>query len=287
MVSIIIINYRQKDFVTECVESLRKEIQSPYEIIIVNNSPTEDLRHLEDKATIIPNANKGFSQANNLAAKKAKGDHLLFLNADTVIGNDFLNDAVKKIANHNAGAMGMKMYNNDGSFQLSFWKENTIGNEKINKRSEERFKNKEEDFIKQVEDQHSEITEVDWVSGAAMMIKKGIFEEIGGFDEDFFLFYEDADICKRLKDNGHKIYFFSGSDILHYKGENVNEEFSDNTYFHAKRSQLLYYKKHNPLSDRVLLRLYLLVKFGLKYLTTFRSINLKIFLLILGLRSRP
>lgn len=286
MVSIIIINYRQKDLITECIESIRQVVQSQNEIIIVNNSPTEDLWHLEELATIIPNSNQGFSQANNLAAKKAKGEYLFFLNADTLIRNDFFNDAVSLMEHHDAGAMGMKMYNKDGSFQLSFWKENTFAKEKINKRAEERFKNDKE-FVKQLENEHPDVCEVDWVSGAAMMTKKEIFEEIGGFDEDFFLFYEDADICKRLKDKGYKIYFYPGSDILHYKGENVNEEFTSYTYYYAKESQLLYYKKHNALSDRILLRLYLLGKFGLKFLTTFKAINLKIFLLVLGVRKKP
>lgn len=287
MVSIIIINYNQKDYVKECVDSIVEQIHPQYEIIIVNNSPEQDLRQIEGKANVIPNANNGFSQANNLGVKQAKGEILLFLNADTIVRNNFLEDAVKEMETRDAGAMGMKMYNRDGTFQLSFWKENTFSNEKYNKESESRFKKREIDFIKNIEAEHSSLSEVDWISGAAMMIKKEVFEKSGGFDENFFLFYEDADLCKRLKDMGYKIYFYPGSDILHYKGENVNDEFSGKTYFYAKQSQLLYYKKHNSLSDRILLSIYLLLKFGFKYLTTFKSINLKIFMLALGLKRTP
>ena len=287
MVSIIIINYNQRDLVTECVKSIESNIHSDHEILIVNNTPEQDLRHLEDIATVIPNANKGFSEANNLAVKQAKGEYLFFLNADTVISNDQLKDAVEIFSKENTGAVGMKMYNTDGTFQLSFWEENTFGNEKINKYNEAKFKQRDKEFIGKVENEHSEVSEVDWVSGAAMLIKKDVFGKIGGFDEDFFLFYEDADLCKRLKDKGYKIYFYPGSYITHYKGENMNEEFTDKTYFYAKKSQILYYTKHNSLSDRILLRLYLAVKFGFKYLTSFKSINLKIFLLTIGLRKLP
>jgi GT2 family glycosyltransferase len=286
MVSIIIINYRQKELVLACVDSIRKMIRSPYEIIIVNNSP-EEMIGAGEGINVIPNENRGFSQANNLAATQAKGEYLLFLNADTEIRNDFLNGAVTALKENNSGAMGMKMYSTDGTFQLSFWEENTFSNEKINKRNEERFRSRDTEFINQVEENHSEVTEVAWVSGAAMLMKKDVFEKVGGFDEDFFLFYEDADLCKRVKEAGYGIYFYPKSDILHLKGENVNEEFSGKTYFYAKQSQLLYYKKHNPLFQRILLRVYLLAKFGFKYLTSFKSIYLKIVLLALGLRKKP
>ena len=286
MVSIIIINYKQKDLVRNCVQSIRKVIRSPYEIIIVNNSP-EEIIEVREGVNVIPNENRGFSQANNLAATQAKGEYLLFLNADTEIRNDFLEGAVKALDEKNTGAKGMKMYNPDGTFQLSFWEENTFSNEKMNKRSEEKFRARDAEFIDQVEKSYSDIKKVDWVSGAAMLIKKDIFEKIGGFNEDYFLFYEDADLCKRLTDAGYVIYFYPESDIIHLKGENVNEEFSGKTYFYAKQSQLLYYQKHNSLFQRLLLRLYLLTKFGFKYLTSFRSIYLKIILLVLGLRKRP
>ncbi|MCB0724855.1 MAG: glycosyltransferase family 2 protein [Ignavibacteriae bacterium] len=287
MVSIIIINYNQRDLVSECVKSIENNIHSDYEILIVNNTPEQDLRHLEEIATVIPNANKGFSEANNLAAKEAKGEYLFFLNADTVVKNDSLKGAVEILDKEKVGAVGMKMYNADGTFQLSFWKENTFGNEKINKGSEAKFRQRDKEFIRKIENEHSTVSKVDWVSGAAMLIKKDVFKEIGGFDENFFLFYEDADLCKRLKDKGYKIVFYPGSYITHYKGENVNEEFTGKTYFYAKKSQLLYYEKHNDLRDRVFLRIYLTVKFSFKYLISFKSINLKIFLLTIGLRKSP
>ena len=286
MVSIIIINYRQKELVLACVDSIRKMIRSPYEIIIVNNSP-EEIIDTSEGINVVPNENRGFSQANNLAAAQAKGEYLLLLNADTEVRNDFLNGAVAALKKKDAGTMGMKMYNTDGTFQLSFWEENTFSNEKINKQNEEKFRNRDTDFINQVEENHSGVTEVDWVSGAAMLMRKDIFVKVGGFDEDFFLFYEDADLCKRIKEAGYGIYFYPKSDIVHLKGENVNEEFSSKTYFYAKQSQLLYYKKHNPLFQRMFLRVYLLTKFGFKYLTSFKSIYLKIVLLTLGLRKRP
>lgn len=285
MISIIIINYRQKEFVSDCVRSIRDNVKYPNEIIIINNSPEEDLGELEGTIKIIPNTNQGYSQANNLGVKHAEGDFLLFLNADTLVKDIPFENVTSLLKRKDTGAVGLRMINEDGSFQLSFWNENTFANEKINKEREDRFKGKDKSFIENIEKEHRDVTEVDWVSGAAMMMRKDVFTVVGGFDERFFLFYEDADVCKRLKDEGYKIYFYPGSDIVHYKGENVNMEFTGKTYFYSKQSQVYYYSKHNSSSDRILLRMYLIAKFSFKYITSFKSINLKILLMLLGLRS--
>lgn len=286
MVSIIIINHNQKELITACVNSIKDLITYPYEIIVVNNSG-EDLSHLREQAVILPSANLGFSHANNLGVKHSKGEYLLFLNADTVIRNDFMERLINDVKDMDFGAIGLKMYNEDGTFQLSFWEENTFKNERHNKKAEKKFKERDTEYINDVEKMHSSISEVDWVSGAAMVIRRAEYDAVSGFDEDYFLFYEDADICKRLNEAGHNIYFYPHSDIIHYKGENVNPDFSSSTYFYSKQSQLLYYKKYNNLTDRILLRTYLILRFGFKYLTSFKKINSNILLLSIGLKENP
>ncbi|MEZ4820971.1 MAG: galactosyltransferase-related protein [Ignavibacteria bacterium] len=124
------------------------------------------------------------------------------------------------------------------------------------------------------------------MTGAAIIIRKEAFGKINGFDDDFFLFYEDADICKRLSDEGYKNYFYPDCEIVHYKGENVNSEFQSATYYYSKESQLLYYEKHNDLFNNLALRSYLFVKFLMKYLVTFKKINLRIFLLAAGIKIK-
>jgi GT2 family glycosyltransferase len=123
---------------------------------------------------------------------------------------------------------------------------------------------------------YNSIKEVDWVTGAALIIKKEVFINTGEFDDDFFLFYEDADLCKRLKSNGLPVYFYPHCKIIHHKGENVNMDFKSNSYFYSKQSQLLYYKKHNNFVNNLLLRVYLFSKFTFLYLLTFKKINLDI-----------
>ena len=289
MISIIIVNFNQKKFLKPCLGSIFENFRTyPFEVIVVNNSPAEDLKDLQSEFgfKLIQNENKGYSQANNLGASHSSGEYLFFLNADTLIRSDFLNDFAERFSGKDFGAVGLKLHNEDGTFQLSFWKENNFFNEIENKKDEKHFSERDKDYMTKKEREYLEIKEVDWVTGAAMIIRKDVFQKIKGFDEKYFLFYEDADICKTLSDSGYKNYFYPFSNIMHYKGENVNSEFNDSTYYFSKESQLIYYKKHNGLLNNLIIRVYLFVKFSFLYLTSFRKIYLRILKLTLGIKSR-
>ncbi|MBK8550802.1 MAG: glycosyltransferase family 2 protein [Ignavibacteria bacterium] len=289
MISVIIINYKQKKFTESCVASVYDNIKSTsFEVIVINNSPEDDLSGLEktyEELKVVSNVNKGFSQANNLGAKHSKGDYLFFLNADTVIRSDFTKEFLSMFGSKEFGAVGLKLYNEDGTFQLSTGKEINFFNEIKNKEDEQRFRERDNEFIGSKEKEFDKVTEADWVTGAAMIIRKVVYEKAGGFDESYFLYYEDADICKRLQKEGLKNYFYPDSDIVHLKGENENPEFRTDTYYYSKESQLNYYKKHNGVIDNVLLRSYLLIKFTLKYIFSFNKLYLKIVKAVLGMKA--
>ena len=284
--SVIIINYRQINLLFDCIKSVYDAFAgNSFEVIIINNSPEENPDKLSADypgIKIINNENKGFSQANNLGVKISTGEYLLFLNCDTIVKNNFFPDLIKEFGNNDFGAAGLKLFYPDGSFQLSFWRENTFFNEIKNKKEEKYFYGRLKNYASKVENEFNKVKEVDWVSGAALFMRRKVFEKISGFDESFFLFYEDADLCKRLKSSGYKIYFFPYSRIIHYKGENINPDFQKSTYYYSKKSQLYYYKKHNNLFNKLMLRFYLLLKFGLLALLHPGSIYWKIFKLTMG-----
>jgi len=215
----------------------------------------------------------------------SEGEYLFFLNPDTIINDDVLGNFNKYFSLKKFGAVGFKLYFPDNVFQVSFGLKNNLKNEKINKYYEKIFNEREKETIENVESLHNDIKEVDWVSGAAMVIRKDVFKEIGGFDERYFLYYEDADICERLKKAGYKNYFFPFTNIIHFKGENTNKKFNESTYFYSKESQLIYYSLHNSFMQNVFLRFYLLTKFVFKYLFTFKNINIKIITAIFKVRK--
>ncbi len=165
-----------------------------------------------------------------------------------------------------AGALGFKLLNEDKSFQMSFGVDISYWGERKNKKDEKLQRTKNFKALKELEKKYSEIKKVDWVSGAAMMIKKEIFNCVGGFDENFFLYYEDADLCKRIRNSGYNIYYYPFVSIIHLKGENIKQDFRSSTYLYAKQSQLIYYWKHFGKFTNVILRLYLIIKFGIAYL---------------------
>lgn len=288
MVSIIIVNYKQKDLLLKCVESIHGKIKSyPFEVIIVNNSQEDDLSNIANEfiVRILKNENRGYSQANNLGSKHAKGKYLFFLNPDTIMQNDFLGDAIKVLHDQEIGAMGFRLFNADSTFQVSFGYEISILNEIKNKKLENLTWGKNCDELTRIEKIFSEIKNIDWVSGAAILIKKDIFDLVGGFDERYFLYMEDLDICKRISNKGFKIFFYPFSKIIHLKGENTKNDFKESSYYHSKESQLLYYTLHKSFFENLLIRVYLLLKFFFLSIVTLNKINFRIFILVL--RSVP
>lgn len=287
MISFIIVNYRQKHFLNKCVNSIYSKVFSyPFEVIIVNNSPEEDINNLSgyNNLKIIQNRNNGFSAGCNLGARNAGGDYLMFLNPDTIIVVDFFRALVDRYRESNLGAAGTKLFYENNTFQLSFGKFPTFANEGFNKKLELAFRTGNTKIIEETENNYRETSAVDWVSGTSLFIKKTIFDEIKGFDERFFMYYEDVDLCKRLFLAGFKTYFFPASKIIHYKGENANPEFKSITYFYSKQSQLIYYCKHNKRYEIFLLRTYLGIKFFFLALLTFNKNAFKIFKLTLTYR---
>ncbi len=285
--SIIIINHKQEDLLKKCLTSIYSTFKSSaFEVIVIDNScdgkpSSYDLPNFR----ILESENYGYATANNLGAKKAKGKYLFFLNADTEVRNDFLDEIDREFSEKEFGAIGLKLINPDGSFQPSCYLENKFLNEFKNKKLEMIFKGDDEEEKSRIEKEFLNTDKVDWVSGAAMIIRRKVFESIGGFDERYFLFYEDADICKRLSEKGYEIYYYPKAEVMHLKGENVNKNFYDVTYYFSKKSQILYYKTHNNFIQRILIRVYLVCKFSILCLINPSRINIFILKLVLGRKN--
>lgn len=287
--SVIIVNYRSLNYLRDCINSLYSVITScNFEVIVINNSPEENISEVSsgrNNLKIFENINHGFACACNLGAENSSGNYLFFLNPDTRILNDDFENAVKAYEQLGAGTFGFKILNPDLSLQVSFGEEVNIKGEFSNKNLEKFFKNRKNDIIEKIEMKYSEITPVDWVSGAAMFISRAVFNNVKGFDERFFLYYEDSDLCKRISLTGNKNYYYPFLKVIHYKGENTNINFSNSTYYFAKQSQILYYKIHNSKIELIKLRIYMLFKFSVKYITSFNTVYFKIILLAAGLKK--
>lgn len=215
--SIIIVNYRSEQYLKSCVASLFKYLKNIcFEVIVVNNDEQE---YLKDVSVQFPQIkiinhqkNIGFGAGCNLGAKSAQGEVLLFLNPDTEIKDGNIIKVVDKFKeNSNVAVIGPKLLTEEGEIQ--WWcagKEVTLKQIVKNNfgvvESKKIWETEKEIFT-------------DWVSGTAIALRKKIFMEVGGFDEKFFMYLEDEDLCRRIRSSGHKVLFCPEVAVLHRGGK--------------------------------------------------------------------
>jgi GT2 family glycosyltransferase len=231
--SIIIVSYNVKEFLRGAIASVRRSLAAggiEGEIIVVDNDSTDG------SATMIrsefPGAqlhalgeNIGFGRANNLALNEAKGEFMLLLNPDTILGEDTLGTMLDFMRSHpEAGLAGCKLLNGDGTFQLSCrrgfptpWASFTklFGLASLFPKSK-LFARYNLTYLP-----IDATYEVDALGGAFMMLSRGAWNATKGFDEDFFMYGEDLDLCFRAKQAGFKVFYVHSTATIHFKGEST------------------------------------------------------------------
>lgn len=235
-ISFIIINYRSREFLGRCIESIFKYAKpSSFEIIVINNDEQPLAKLGLDSVQIIEcNANKGFSWSANRGAKKAIGKVLFFLNVDTEVLDLNIQDIFNTFNDPSVGAAAPRLLLPDGScqpwsagYEITFL--DTIKNNLGHIRSKDIwFQNK--------------TGTIDWASGAALAVSREVFEKCNGFDERFFMYFEDVDLCKRIRKIGKRIILLPHIRVLHIGGQSkLSTKEQKEQYY---RSQYYYFKKH-------------------------------------------
>ena len=272
MLSIIIVTYNVSDHLQYCLLSVQKSAQNlDSEIIVIDNASTDNtiqvLKEGFTGVTIIENkSNDGFAKACNQGAAIAKGDTLLFLNPDTIVGESTLEYVLSHLANHSkVGAAGVMMIDGSGKFLPeskrgipdswnSFCK--AVGLTSLFPNSYI-FSGYHAGHLTK-EEEHS----VPVLSGAFMMVKTSAFKEVGGFDERFFMYGEDIDLSMLLIKQGYINLYLPLSPILHFKGRSSKK---DRKYVHRFYKAMLqfidkYYSKVHQLPLKLMLKLSVLSK---------------------------
>lgn len=247
--SIIIVNFNTLDLVVDCIKSIKKYTKDiKFEIIVINNHPqSNDYKKLkklyqrEDEIKILKSPNHGFGAANNIGAKKARGEFLLFLNSDTLIIDDSLQKLIHILNNNpKMGAISPLLYNPDGKLQkYAFGDFQSLLSVTWRKRK------------KLNPNRNKKITYINLISGAAMMIRKATFERVGGFDERFFMYFEDDDLCRRLVNLGKKNAIITSTKIIHLQGKSSSMSSRKIMYY---QSQNYYWRKHKGLFLEMVMR---------------------------------
>jgi GT2 family glycosyltransferase len=245
--SIIIVNYNSLDFLQKCIGSIDKYLHPPYleaalefEIIIVDNASTDGSavfikkNFLKSKGGFVKliesGENSGFSKGSNLGARVALGDYLLFLNPDTEFVQDGFNGILafyrEKSRTAKVGAIGARIINDDGSIQYSCRSFPTL----LRQFYESWFLSKV--FAKSkvfgsyfmTYWDHEETRKVDWLSGAFLFLKKETFYSVGSFNEQYFMYSEDTDLCLMLAKEGCCNYYFKDYTVKHHDAGTAGNE---------------------------------------------------------------
>lgn len=249
--SIVIVNYNTAKLLSNAIESIYKTAKGlRFEIIVSDNGSTDGSEgyiksNYTDVIWISNDANLGFSKANNVGIKIAKGRYILLLNSDTVLMDSCLDSCIDYMDKHiDVGVLGCKVVLPDGRLDAackrgfptptaSLYK--FLGLPKLFPKSKV-FGQYNLTYLDE-----DEINEVDCLVGAFMMVKREVLEEVGFLDEDYFMFGEDIDWCYRIKEGGWKIVYYPKAKIIHYKGGS-GRTFKTDYEFH--RAMYLFYNKH-------------------------------------------
>ena len=264
--SVIILNYNVRHFLELCLRSVERAIQDlDAEIIVVDNHSQDDscsmVRSNFPGIHLIQNTeNYGFAKGNNIGVSQAKGEYICILNPDTVVPEQLFMELLAFAENHpELGAAGCQLIDGSGQF-LPESKRNVptmkVALGKLTGSSEGYYA----DHIGQ-----NENAKVDILVGAIMFMKKRIYEEAGGFDEDYFMYGEDIDLSYTLLKMGYENWYLGELKVLHFKGESTPK---DNTYLkHFYGAMHTFYDKHFKPN----LLFSIVVKLGTKVLALFRS----------------
>jgi GT2 family glycosyltransferase len=260
-VSYIIVSYNTCDLLRECLETIYRERGVSFEVIVVDNASRDGSlamveREFSQVIAIQSGANLGFAAANNLAFARARGKYIVLLNSDAFLTPGAICQAVALMdASRETGLAGGRLVGRDGHWQPSARLFPSLLNEFLSlsglaaRFSHSRFFGRADRTWADV----MEATETDWVPGAFSILRREVLEKVGFFDEDFFLYYEEVDLCRRIKNAGYKIQYWPQLQIVHIGGESSRQvqsvAFSSSgsqLTLWRMRSQLLYYRKHHP-----------------------------------------
>ncbi len=271
--SIIIVNFNTKELLSRCLNSIFSHpCSEPFEVLVVDNASSdgssEMIKQTYPQVKLISNQeNVGFARANNRGIREAKGIYILLLNSDTEVQKGSLQGLVNFMDYHpKAGAAGCQLLLPDGTPQsFTYGKDPTLPY--LVKRIF--FMILKRKYLHRWSGDKE--IEIDWVTGACMIVRKKAIDSAGYLDENIFMYFEDNDWCYRIRGKGWKIYFVPQIRVLHLGGRSLGADDPQRKADYYK-SLVYFYKKHYGVFPQVSLRVFL----GFYRLLLARQVNERI-----------
>jgi len=250
--SIIIVSWNVCEELLECLRSIEKNRPSQdFEIIVVDNASTDGIAdaiksEFPEIRLVINTENRGFAAANNQGIEKAQGEHIFFLNPDTIVHPCSLDGLIKFMDDNNdVGACGPKLLNSDGTIQPSVRRFPTF-RAALYRHTAFRylhlFRGQYNKWLMK-DFKCDRRLDVEQLMGAALMVRRSIIDQLGSMDETFFMYYEEVDLCYRIKQAGWRIVYVPESEITHLGGRSAGQIPSDKRIM-AMASLLKFFRKH-------------------------------------------
>lgn len=274
--SILIVSYNCAELLTGCLDSIAANPPSfPYEIVLVDNGSSDGTPAMVAEryphVRLVPNTeNLGFARGNDLAASHASGDVLLLLNPDTVVlpgALDALASAL--LAEPDRAAAGGCLLNADGTPGTSWGDFPTLGwalsvTAPLNRLGIRRSTRSRMGMSCA---EVTGATEVGWVSGAAFMVWRDVWERFGGLDTGYFMYFEETDLCHRIRESGGKVVVVPDARIVHLEGGAVGQA-SRRQRVQFTASMLRYFRRAEGTLPAAVLRIWVLKVNGLLWLAS-------------------
>jgi GT2 family glycosyltransferase len=259
--SVVLVSFNTRDLTRECLNSLYESSTGvEIEVLVVDNASRDASAEMIEREfpqvrLFRTDVNLGFGGGNNLAFPHARGRYVVLLNTDAFLKGDALQRSIAYMdADSRIGVGGGKLVGRDGSWQPSGHQFPSPLNDLLRisgvatKFAESRFFGREQ-FTWSGPDRQ---VDVDWVTGAYAVIPRAALEKIGYFDERFFLYYEEVDLCRRFKQAGYLVRYWPDVEVIHLGGESSKtvtdlrmSKSGAQLELWRMRSELLYYRKHH------------------------------------------
>ncbi len=244
--SAVTVNYRSWPYTLRCIDSLYGTGYRDFEVVVVDNDQGVVPEIPRPVRLIRSPENVGFARACNRGMAASSGEYVVFINPDTLVESGFF-ESLEEFFDENprAGMAGPNIMEADGNRQLSARKDPSFISGILGRTSLLTRLFPKSALVRHLFPAAAKLpgpTTVDWVSGACMIVRRRTLEEIGPMDERFFMYFEDADLCRRARDAGWLVYYLPQVEVLHYTGASSGNR--PRAIWDLHKSAFLYHRKH-------------------------------------------
>ncbi len=276
-ISIVIVSWNVSALLLDCLSSI---FASPTgalsEVIVVDSASADDTVSLVQQRfpqvrLIALSENVGFARANNIGLAAASGDFILLLNPDTRILGDAIGDLARYLRHHpDVGIVGPHTLNQDGTHQSTRRRFPTVLTGIFESTWFQSYAPRsvlEHYYVLDASDD-ADAVQVDWVQGSALMLRRVVYEQVGGLDEGYFMYSEELDFCKRARARGWDVVYLGQVYLVHLGGKSAQQvHFASQVAFH--KSKIRYFYKHHGKFAAFLVRLFIFISYIINILFEF------------------